>query len=191
MEKKREIFLVLLAQSGDKESLNELLKIVQTPLFRYIYRLVSEQNLAEDILQEVFLIIYRKLKWLENPTLFRAWAYRIASRETFRHLKKEKKWTEQIRDEEVLETIQAEISDQIYEPELIAKIPEMLEKVSPASRAVLILHYLEEMSLNQVAEVLDISLGTVKSRLNYGLEALRKHYDRQTNEKNNHYLRRS
>lgn len=177
---KRESFLVLLAQSGDKESLNELLKIVQAPLFRYIYRLVGEQALAEDILQEVFLIIYRKLKWLENPRLFRAWAYRIASREAFRHLKKEKKWAEQIRDDEVLETIKAEVSEEIYEPELFAKIPEMLEKVSPASRAVLLLHYLEEMSLSQVAEILDLNLGTVKSRLNYGLEVLRKHYGRQT-----------
>lgn len=83
---KREIFLVMLAQSGDKESLNELLKIAQEPLFRYVYRLVSEHSLAEDVLQEVFLIIYRKLKWLENPQLFRAWAYRIASCEAFRQL---------------------------------------------------------------------------------------------------------
>ncbi|NJM53019.1 MAG: RNA polymerase sigma factor [Blastocatellia bacterium] len=177
---KREHFLVLLAQSGDKESLNELLRIIQTPLFHYVCRLTNNQNLAEDILQEVFFIIYRKLKWVENPQLFRAWMYRIASREAFRHLKKEKNWLQQIRDEEVLETIQAEISDEIYEPELIAKIPKMLEKVSPASRAVLILHYLEEMSLSQVAEVLDINLGTVKSRLNYGLEVLRKLYGRQT-----------
>jgi RNA polymerase sigma-70 factor, ECF subfamily len=180
MEKKRENFLVLLAQSGDKASLNELLQIVQMPLFRYIYRLVGEQSLAEDVLQEVFFIIYRKLKWLENPNLFRAWAYRIASREAFRQLKKEKKWVEQIRDEEILETIQAEVSDEIYAPELIAKIPEMLEKLSPASRAVLWLHYFEEMPLSQVAEILDIHLGTVKSRLNYGLEVLRKHYGRQT-----------
>ena len=177
---KREIFLVLLAQSGDKEALSELLKLVQDSLFRYIYRLVGEYGLAEDVLQEVFLIIYRKLQWLENPQLFRAWLYRIASREAFRHLKKAKFWIEQIRDEEVLETFQSEIAVEIYEPELIKQIPEMLEKVSPASRAVLLLHYFEEMPLSQVAEVLDINLGTVKSRLNYGLEILRKHYGRQT-----------
>ena len=122
---------------------------------------------------EVFLIIYRKLRWLENPQLFRAWAYRIASREAFRRLKREKRWAEQIRDEEVLEKISARETAEIYEPELIEKIPTLISNVSPASRAVLILHYLDEMPLSEVAEILDISLGTVKSRLAYGLTSLR------------------
>ncbi|MCU0238472.1 MAG: RNA polymerase sigma factor [Pyrinomonadaceae bacterium] len=177
----REKFLVLLAQSGDKIAFDELLQISQEPLFRYIYRLTNNRELAEDILQEVFFIIYRKLKWLENPKLFRAWTYRIASREAFRQLKNEKNWSEQIRDDDFLETIQAETFKENYEPELIKKIPEMLGKVSPASRAVLVLHYLDEMSLSEVAEVLEINLGTAKSRLNYGLEMLRKNYGRSAN----------
>ena len=175
---KHEAFLVLLAQSGDKEALNELLTLIQAALFRYIYRLTCDRAMAEDVLQEVFFIIYKKLKWLENPKLFRAWAYRIASREAFKNLKKEKQWTGQIRDEDILESIQAETSEEIYDPELIEKLPEMLEKISPRSRAVLVLHYLEEMTLSEVAEVLDINPGTVKSRLNYGLETLRRIYAR-------------
>ena len=175
---KHEAFLVLLAQSGDKEALNELLTLIQAALFRYIYRLTCDWAMAEDVLQEVFFIIYKKLKWLENPKLFRAWAYRIASREAFKNLKKEKQWTGQIRDEDILESIQAETSEEIYDPELIEKLPEMLEKISPRSRAVLVLHYLEEMTLSEVAEVLDINPGTVKSRLNYGLETLRRIYAR-------------
>ena len=171
---KQEIFLILRAQSGDRLAFDELLKSVQTALFRYIFRLVGEHAAAEDVTQEVFLIIYRKLRWLENPKLFRAWAYRIASREAFRRLKRERKWSEQIRDEEILEKIPARISEGIYEPELLKKLPELISNVSPASRAVLILHYLDEMSLNTVAEILDISLGTVKSRLAYGLASLRR-----------------
>ena len=170
---KQEIFLILRAQSGDREAFEELLKSMQAALFRYIFRLVGEDGLAEDVTQEVFLIIYRKLRWLENPQLFRAWAYRIASREAFRRLKKERRWIEQIRDEEVLEKISARETPEIYEPELIEKLPTLISNVSPASRAVLILHYLDEMPLSEVAEVLDISLGTVKSRLAYGLASLR------------------
>ena len=68
---KQEIFWVLRAQSGDKTAFDELLKAVQQPLFRYIYRLVGERALAEDILQDVFIIIYRKIRWLENAELFR------------------------------------------------------------------------------------------------------------------------
>ena len=169
----KEIFLVLRSQSGDKAAFDELLKIVQAALFRYIYRLVGEHALAEDILQEVFILIYRKIYWLENPKLFRAWTFRIASREAFKRLKREKHWARQIRDEKVLEAIPVESEMKIYAPELIREIPNLIAEVSPASRAVLILHYLDEMSLSEVAEILDISLGTVKSRLAYGLESLR------------------
>jgi len=176
---KQEIFLILRAQSGDKQAFDELLKSIQAALFRYIFRLVGEYALAEDILQEVFIIIYRKIRWLENPKLFRAWVYRIASRETFKHLKKEKRWSEQLRNEEILEKVPVKTSEEIYEPELIEKLPMLMSEVSPASRAVLILHYLDETPLSEVAEILNISLGTVKSRLAYGLTNLRQKIKRE------------
>ena len=94
----KEILLVLRSQSGDKEAFDELLKSVQTQLWRYISSLVGDREISADILQEVFLILYRKIGWLHNPELFRAWAYRIASRESFRYLKKEARWREHIRD---------------------------------------------------------------------------------------------
>ena len=178
---KQEIFLVLRSQTGDVRAFDELLKSVQQALFRYIYRLTGEHALAEDVLQEVFIIIYRKLRWLENPKLFRAWAYRIASRETFRRLKIERRWSQQIRDVEVLEKISSDEKEAVYEPELIAKIPEMLAEISPGARAVIVLHYLEEMSLAETAEILDIAPGTAKSRLAYGLESLRKNIRKYEN----------
>lgn len=173
-DSRQETFLILRAQSGDRAAFEELLKSIQIRLFRYVFRLIGKREAAEDVTQEVFLIVYRKLRWLENPKLFRAWIYRIASREAFRHLKREKRWAESIRDEEVLETIRAAETPEIYEPELIEKIPVLLRQISPKSRAVLILHYLDEMTLSEVAEILDISLGTVKSRLAYGLASLRR-----------------
>ena len=180
-DEKREIFLVLRSQTGDKQAFNELLESIQQQLFRYIYRLTGNRALAEDVLQEVFIIIYRKLRWLENPKLFRAWSYRIASRKAFRYLKKEKPWTHQVRDEEILEKISNDEKAEIYEPELIAKIPELLAKLSPAARAVIVLHYLEEMTLAETAEILDIAPGTAKSRLAYGLESLRKKVKKNEN----------
>ncbi len=171
---KQEMFLVLRSQTGDIKAFDELLSSIQQPLFRYIYRLTGEHTLAEDLLQEVFIIIYRKLRWLENPKLFRAWTYRIASRETFRRLKIEKLRTQQIRDEEVLDNISNSEKDELYEPELISRIPDLLAEISPAARAVIVLHYLEEMTISETAEILDIAPGTAKSRLAYGLESLRK-----------------
>lgn len=168
----QESWWVLQAQSGSREALNELFKTVQEPLFRYIVSLVNEKQLAEDILQEVFIRIYRKLRWLREPQAFRAWCYQIATREAFRYLKRERRWTEQVRDEGVLNVLPA--NEPVYSPELIERLPELVRDLSPASRAVIVLYYLHEMSLGETAAVLDIPVGTVKSRLSYGLESLRR-----------------
>ncbi len=167
---KQEMFLVLRAQAGDREALDELLQLVQEPLYRYIVSLMNSRALAEDILQEVFILIYRKLRWLRDPELFRPWAYRIATREAFKHLKRERRWAESSVDEAVLEELPAPARDHLT-PELVAQL---VEQVSPASRAVIVLHYLHEMQLDEVADVLGVALGTVKSRLAYGLGSLRK-----------------
>ena len=170
----RESWWVLQAQSGNHEALNELYKSVQDPLFRYIVSLVSDRHLAEDILQEVFIRIYRKLRWLREPQAFRAWAYQIASREAFRHLKRERRWSDQIRDEAALSALP--LNEHEFPAEMVKSLPQLVENLSPASRAVVVLYYLHEMSLVETAAVLDIPVGTVKSRLAYGLESLRRSF---------------
>ncbi|MEO6726660.1 MAG: sigma-70 family RNA polymerase sigma factor [Blastocatellia bacterium] len=167
---KQEIWYVLRAQAGEREALDELFRLMQEPLYRYIVSLVSSRSLAEDILQEVFILIYRKLRWLREPELFRPWAYRIATRETFKHIKRERRWADQSVDETTLEDVPAPPRDALT-PQLVAQI---VAQVSPASRAVIVLHYLHEMPLGEVADVLGLALGTVKSRLAYGLGCLRK-----------------
>jgi RNA polymerase sigma-70 factor (ECF subfamily) len=170
----RESWWVLQAQSGSHEALNELFKSIQEPLFRYIVSLVRDQHLAEDILQEVFIRIYRKLRWLRDPEVFRAWAYQIASREAFRYLNRERRWRDQVRDESVLTSIPADSGDGDFSRELIESLPELVGSLSPASRAVVVLFYLHEMSLVEAAAVLDIPVGTAKSRLAYALQSLRR-----------------
>lgn len=158
--------LVLRAQSGDREAFDELLRQIASPLLRYVTRVTGDVTLAEDVVQEALVAIVRKIAWLSDASLFRAWAYRIASRQAFRALKKSKRFTdplEEIPYEEVT-------ADPWQRERLLAS----LERLSPASRAVIMLHYLEEMPLSEVAAVLDLSIGTVKSRLAYGLMQLRK-----------------
>jgi RNA polymerase sigma-70 factor (ECF subfamily) len=78
---------VLRAQCGDRDALELLLTAVRPSLERYVRGLVGPSD-AEDVLQEILLIVYRKLKLLEQPEVFRAWVFRIASRAAFRHLRK-------------------------------------------------------------------------------------------------------
>ncbi len=147
--------------------------IVQEPLYRYLLGLVSNQALAEDILQDVLIRIYQKLRWLRDPELFRPWSFRIATRQAFRRIKRERRWSDQVQRQEPLEELEAREEDKPADTELLAKLPQLIDRVSPASQAVLVLHYYNQLSLDEVAAVLGIPLGTAKSRLSYGLSVLR------------------
>jgi RNA polymerase sigma-70 factor, ECF subfamily len=162
---------VIQAQCGDRDALEHVLRRVQPPLRRYVLRLVGT-TAADDVLQEVLISIARKLTWLVEPRLFRAWAYRIASRAAFEHLRKEKRRGRQESDAATLEALVAPVSQAGEQLRALLDSPSL----SPASRAVLILHFQEEMPLADVAAVLEVPLGTVKSRLAYGLTQLRRHF---------------
>jgi RNA polymerase sigma-70 factor (ECF subfamily) len=162
-----------MAQTGDVAAFDEPFRSVQSRFFRYIRNLVIERENAEDILQDVFLIIYRKIKWLDEPRLFRAWAYRIASRECYRHLKKRRR-VEHSTGDEVLAALPADEPEPVFDKELSERLPELITQLSPESRSAITLHYLDEFSLRETAEILDISVGTAKSRVAYGLKVLRR-----------------
>jgi RNA polymerase sigma-70 factor (ECF subfamily) len=162
--------VVARAIAGDRDVLDGIPTALQRPLYRYISRLLTHRE-AEDSLQETLFRICKKVVWLRDPELLRPWAFRIASRECFRRLRSEKRRGEEILDMDALETAARESIPQYWEPRLL----EWVDDLPPASRAVIVLHYLEEMSLHEVAAVLEILPGTVKSRLAYGLARLRRH----------------
>jgi len=162
--------LVLLAQSGDRAALEQLLHEAYAPLRRYVTRLAGVA-FADDILQETSLQIFRKLPFLREPAVFLPWTFRIASRIAFSHLKRARRW--QPLDDVPPEQLTAqdpslgELPDEVF--------LNLLSYVSPASRAVLLLHYQHDLSLEESAAILEIPIGTAKSRLHYGVNTLRKH----------------
>ncbi len=165
-----ETLLVLLAQTGDRDALEQLLRGCHAPLRRYITRLAGS-DLADDILQETSLQIFRKLPFLREPAVFRPWTLRIASRTAFSHLKRARLW-------EPIEAAPAELLT--LGSAALGDLPDdaflaLIERVSPASRAVLLLHYQHDLSLEESAAILEIPIGTAKSRLHYGVATLRKH----------------
>jgi RNA polymerase sigma-70 factor, ECF subfamily len=162
--------LVLLAQTGDRTALEQLLHETYAPLRRYITRLACAA-LADDILQETSLQIFRKLAFLREPAVFRSWTFRIASRIAFSHLKRDRRW--QPLDDAPPEH-QTTLNPVLGEPPDEAFLT-LLDQVSPASRAVLLLHYQHDLSLEESAAILEIPIGTAKSRLHYGVTTFRKH----------------
>lgn len=161
--------LVLLAQAGDRAALEQLLRNSYAPLRRYITRLAGA-DLADDILQETSIQIFRKLPFLREPAVFHAWALRIASRIAISHLKHAHRW--QPLDDSALRPFNPNPS---LGGQPDASFFSLLDHVSPASRAVLLLHYQHDLSLEETAAILDIPVGTAKSRLHYGVAMLRKH----------------
>jgi RNA polymerase sigma-70 factor, ECF subfamily len=164
-----ELRLVLLAQCGDRDALEALLVGFQAALLRYVSGLVGASE-ADDVLQAVFLTIWKNLRWLRQPELFRPWAYRIATRACYGHLKRSRRWTDRVDDAVVMDDMPAPAD---VSTGFIGGLGPLLERVSPASRAVLLLHYVEDLSIEDAAAVLDINVGTAKSRLAYGLTCLR------------------
>jgi RNA polymerase sigma-70 factor, ECF subfamily len=160
--------LVLLAQAGDRAALEQLLRESYSPLRRYITGLAGAE-LADDILQETSIQIFRKLGYLREPAVFRAWTLRIASRIAIAHLKRADRWLGL--DPAQLEPLHP--NPTLGEPPDSAFLS-LIDRVTPASRAVLLLHYQHDLSLEETAAILDIPIGTAKSRLHYGVATLRK-----------------
>jgi RNA polymerase sigma-70 factor (ECF subfamily) len=164
-----DLMLVLLAQQGDRAALNKLLESVQNRLFPYICRLLSnDATQSEDVLQETLLRIARKVSWLNDPRVFDAWAYRIASREVHRAMRR-------FGRTEMEDPLDADIAaPEVESPSMTwEELSLFIDGLSSATRGVIVLHYGEDLSLDAVAQILEIPLGTVKSRLGSGLKKLR------------------
>jgi RNA polymerase sigma-70 factor (ECF subfamily) len=166
-----EAIWVVQAQCGDRDALERLLRGVLPLLHGYVLRMVGPEA-ADDVVQEALITVARKLAWLREPRLFRAWMFRIASRAAFRHLRRERRRGPYDSDVATLEMIAA--PEPLPSDDLLRELLES-EHVSPLSRAVLVLHFQEELPLADVAAILEIPVGTAKSRLAYGLKALRRH----------------
>jgi len=167
-----ESLLVLRARCDDREALELLLRRVSPVLRKYVATLVGAQD-ADDVLQDALVQICRNIVWLEQVERFRAWAFRICSRLAFRHLRRRRLARERFVDEATVADIEA---PPLTSGELRGVLETTLAEttLSPGVQAVLLLHFREELPLAEVAAVLEIPLGTVKSRLSFGLKSLRK-----------------
>ncbi|MFN7975768.1 MAG: RNA polymerase sigma factor [Acidobacteriota bacterium] len=166
--KRDESFWVLRAQAGDREALELMFEALAPVLKRYLARIAPSH--ADDLLQDVLVIVYRKLGYLRDPELLRPWAFRIASREALRLLRKER-GRGHADDPALVDRLAAEPDSH---PDIALDAEGILDAVPPASRAAMVLHYLHELSFVDVASILEIPIGTVKSRINYGLGLLRR-----------------
>ena len=160
---------IVRAQAGDVRAFEQVLRAIEPQLRGYLNRLLGARPIAEDVLQETFLRLWRGLGWLRDPLFFRPWAYRIATNEAHRALGRESAREESRADASELDALQASFAD----PARKLDAERCLAQVSPLARVVLVAHYYEGLSLDEVSAVTGAPLGTVKSRLASGLTQLR------------------
>ena len=163
--------LVLRCREGDADALNTLLNRWQEPLWRHAYRLIGEESTAWDVLQEALLVIARDIRRLEAESAFGAWAYRIVSH-------KSKDWLRQHvrrRDREIrfATQLQLEAEGAAEPPPDEERLQRALPKLDKADQTLLRLRFQEDFSIEEIAHMLGVPAGTVKSRLHYAKQRLR------------------
>jgi RNA polymerase sigma-70 factor, ECF subfamily len=163
--------LVLRCKRGEKQAFDELIRQWEGRLLFYVRRLVATEEDAWDVLQHTWIKVFKGIKALDDPQRLPTWLYQIARRTAASH------WRDQYRawarTEDNADLAEAAAAEEAWHFEDAEQVHRALGRISLAHREVLTLHFLEDLSLEQMAEVLAVPLGTVKSRLCYAKRALR------------------
>jgi len=179
-------------RAGIDSAYQELIDRYEQPIFSMVYRLVGNQTDACDVVQEVFLKVFRSVHSFREQSSLRTWIYRIAVNEAHNH----RRWfVRHCRREVPIEKDRPDYDysielaqdpgrspyDQALDSETRAIVERALTKINPLFRTAVVLRDIQNMSYEEIADILQISLGTVKSRILRGREALRRELNQQAN----------
>ncbi len=184
-----EAAIVAELKAGSEDAYAWLIGEFHQPIYSLVYRMVGDPADAADTAQEVFLKVFRGIKQFHGQSSLKTWIYRIAVHEAsnrrrwwFRHKARETSMevsgaqvdgdSSSTRDEFFVDRHSSPFDD-AARGEVAARVERELRRISEPFRTTLILRDLEEMSYEEIAEITQVSLGTVKSRLTRGREALK------------------
>lgn len=165
--------LVARAQNGERSAFGELVQIHAQGILNLIYHMCGDMQVAEDAAQETFIQAWLHLPSFRPETSFRNWLYRIAVNAATDILRKEKHILPTAVEDLPLTDAQPGPEALFSQAEQAALVQGAILSLPEASRAVLILREYEELSYHEIADALDIPVGTVMSRLNYARGLLR------------------
>lgn len=166
-----EIGIIKAVLNGDIDSYDELVELYEKPVVRMIRNLINDHHTCEDIAQDVFFTIYRKLGNFDPArSSFSTWVLTIARNKSINALKK--KGPALV--ESVPEKEDGSVgSDELRQKEIFSRLNEALEGLSAKQRRAFVLAEFEKLSYEQIAQIEGARLGTIKSRINRAKEKLR------------------
>jgi len=162
------------ARAGDAAAWDALFRRYQLPLYVYIFELVRDEQTSLDLVQESFINAVRHIGSLREDAKFGSWLFGIAHQKCIQRWRKRAR-EEMLRDEFANAAVQFETApdDLLIRQEQEAEFMRLLNQLPPPQRSVLLLRFVEEFSLEEIAGITGVSLGTVKSRLHYAKKSLR------------------
>ena len=171
----REQLPVLQARAGEPAAWNTLLRRYQLPLYVYVFELVNDEQASLDLVQETFIAAVKHIGSLRDDGKFGSWLFGIA------HQKCIQRWRKQGHEEILLDDLpespgefENSPDDLLIRREQETEFMNLLNQLPLAQRSVLLLHCVEDFSLDEIARVTEARIGTVKSRLHYAKKSLRK-----------------
>jgi RNA polymerase sigma-70 factor (ECF subfamily) len=165
-----EYVLITRCQLRDRQALAELIERYERPVRYFIRRLVDDTHLADELFQDTWLTVIRKIHTLKDPDRFSVWLYRIARNRVHQEFRRKKLVLEL--DEKMEAPGNPEEETLSFDD--AAKLHRCLGEMKPLQKEVLMLRFIEQMSYDQIAEVLACNVGTVRSRIHYARKALRR-----------------
>jgi len=168
--------IIINAQSSDREAFAILFEQYKNLVYKTAYLMLGESAEAEDALQEIFLQVYKSLSGFDPAkAAFTTWLYRVTFNYCLNHRRKKRLLTLPLED--VPPALKSEFPGaQLAEEEVLQQA---IGKLTHRQRAVVILRYFWDLSYAEIAQILDVPLGTVKSRIDLALKTLRKVLEEQ------------
>jgi RNA polymerase sigma-70 factor (ECF subfamily) len=162
-------------KDGERAAFEELFAMYQPRLKYYVRRLEGVGGSADDILQNVWLTVVKKIRTLKKPEAFAVWLYRIARNEVYGGFRRKERFVRLPEDSE----IPVSGSDEpVFDARDAEKVHRALGQLKPYHREVLTLCFVERISYEAIADVVGCSIGTVRSRIFYAKQSLRKEMER-------------
>jgi len=171
----REQLPVPQARAGEPDAWDILFKRYQLPLYVYVFELVHDEQTSLDVVQETFIAAARHIGSLRDDGKFGSWLFGIAHQKCIQRWRKQAR-EEMLRDEAAAAPAELENSpdELLIRQEQEAGFMKLVNELPLPQRSVLLLHFVEDFSLEEIAGITGAALGTVKSRLHYAKRALKK-----------------
>ncbi|HVN02867.1 MAG TPA: sigma-70 family RNA polymerase sigma factor [Bryobacteraceae bacterium] len=182
--------LVRALRDGAECAYETLLARFQQPVYNLALRLLNDPSDASDAVQEVFLKVFRNIGQFRGQSSLKTWIFRITINEAhnqrrwfFRHRRREVGIEEEQEDNRARTDVLADTAqspfDYVFDQEKQEMVEEALARINPTFRAAVVLRDITDLSYEEIADVLQVSLGTVKSRILRGREALRQELEKR------------